>query len=68
MDYGAFVELENGLTGLLHISQISTKRIKHPGAVLKEGQEVRVKSYLHRKQQDQSVYEGADRGGRGERS
>ena len=42
-DYGAFVELENGLTGLLHISQISTKRIKHPGAVLKEGQEVQVK-------------------------
>ena len=41
--YGAFVALENGLTGLLHISQISTKRIKHPGAVLKEGQEVRVK-------------------------
>ena len=36
------VALENGLTGLLHISQISTQRIKHPGAVLKEGQEVRV--------------------------
>lgn len=43
MPYGAFVELENGLTGLLHISQISTQRIKHPGAVLKEGQEVKVK-------------------------
>ena len=42
-DYGAFVELENGLTGLLHISQISTKRIKHPGAVLKEGQNIKVK-------------------------
>ena len=41
--YGAFVALENGLTGLLHISQISTQMIKHPGAVLKEGQEVRVK-------------------------
>ena len=41
--YGAFVALENGLTGLLHISQISTQRIKHPGAVLKEGQQVRVK-------------------------
>ena len=41
--YGAFVALENGLTVLLHISQISTQRIKHPGAVLKEGQEVRVK-------------------------
>ena len=43
MPYGAFVELENGLTGLLHISQISTQRIKHPGAVFKEGQEVKVK-------------------------
>ena len=41
--YGAFVALENGLTGLLHISQISTQRIKHPGVVLKEGQEVKVK-------------------------
>ena len=41
--YGAFVTLENGLSGLLHISQISTQRIKHPGVVLKEGQEVRVK-------------------------
>ncbi len=42
-DYGAFVTLENGLTGLLHISQISSQRIKHPGVVLKEGQEVKVK-------------------------
>lgn len=42
-DYGAFVTLENGLTGLLHISQISNQRIKHPGAVLKEGQTVKVK-------------------------
>lgn len=41
--YGAFVVLENGLSGLLHISQISTQRIKHPGVVLKEGQEVKVK-------------------------
>lgn len=41
--YGAFVTLENGLSGLLNISQISTQRIKHPGVVLKEGQEVRVK-------------------------
>ena len=42
-DSGAFVALENGRTGLLHISQISTQRIKHPGAVLKEGQELTVK-------------------------
>lgn len=42
-DYGAFINLENGLSGLLHISQISSQRIKHPGVVLKEGQEVKVK-------------------------
>ena len=36
--YGAFVDLGDGISGLLHISQISTQRIKHPGAVLKEGQ------------------------------
>lgn len=41
--YGAFVTLENGLTGLVHISQISKNRIKHPGVVLKEGQQVTVK-------------------------
>ena len=42
-DYGAFVTLENGLTGLLHISQISSQRIKHPGVVLKEGRTIKVK-------------------------
>lgn len=42
-DYGAFINLNNGLSGLLHISQISSQRIKHPGAVLKEGQTVTVK-------------------------
>lgn len=41
--YGAFVNLENGLSGLVHISQISTQRIKHPSVVLKEGQTVKVK-------------------------
>ena len=42
-DYGAFIDLGDGLSGLVHISQISHKRIKHPGVVLKEGQEVDVK-------------------------
>lgn len=41
--YGAFVRLHNGASGLVHISQISQKRIKHPSSVLKEGQEVTVK-------------------------
>ena len=40
---GAFVDLGDGISGLLHISQISTRRLKHPGEVLKEGQEVTVK-------------------------
>ncbi len=42
-DYGAFIDLGDGLSGLLHVSQISTKRIKHPSDVLKEGQDVTVK-------------------------
>lgn len=41
--YGAFIDLGNGLSGLVHISQISTKRIKHPSAVLHEGDKVKVK-------------------------
>ena len=43
MPYGAFIELENGLSGLLHVSRISKQRIKHPSVVLKEGQKVTVK-------------------------
>lgn len=41
--YGAFVNLGNGLSGLVHISQISEKRIKHPSAVLAIGDTVKVK-------------------------
>ncbi len=41
--YGAFIKLSNGLSGLLHVSQISNQRIKHPSAVLEEGQKVKVK-------------------------
>ena len=43
MDYGAFIELENGCSGLLHVSQISFKRVEKPADVLKKGQEVEVK-------------------------
>jgi small subunit ribosomal protein S1 len=41
--YGAFVNLGNGMTGLVHISQICNQRIAHPSAVLKVGQKVKVK-------------------------
>ena len=41
--YGAFVNLGNGLSGLVHISQISMKRIKKPSEVLSVGDKVKVK-------------------------
>lgn len=43
MPYGAFVAMENGLTGLVHISKISMKRISKPSEVLSIGQKVKVK-------------------------
>ncbi|PYS10659.1 MAG: hypothetical protein DMG17_24225 [Acidobacteria bacterium] len=40
-DFGAFVELQPGVEGLIHVSEMSwTKRIKHPSEVLKEGERV----------------------------
>lgn len=41
--YGAFVDLGNGLSGLVHISQIGEKRIKKPSEVLTVGEKVKVK-------------------------
>jgi small subunit ribosomal protein S1 len=40
-DYGAFVELEPGIEGLIHVSEMSwTKKIKHPSKILEVGQEM----------------------------
>jgi small subunit ribosomal protein S1 len=40
-DFGAFVEVEEGIDGLVHISDLSwTRRIKHPSEVLKKGDDV----------------------------
>ena len=41
-DFGAFVDL-GGAQGLVHVSEISHRRVEHPSDVLSEGQEVRVK-------------------------
>ena len=41
--YGAFIRLADGMSGLVHVSQISTTRIKDPSAVLKVGDPVTVK-------------------------
>ncbi|SHM74740.1 4-hydroxy-3-methylbut-2-enyl diphosphate reductase [Caldanaerovirga acetigignens] len=42
-NFGAFVELEPGIEGLVHVSQISDKRVATPKEVLKEGQTVKAK-------------------------
>ncbi len=43
MSYGAFVQLENGLEGLVHVSEMSwTRRVNHPSEVVKVGDEVEV--------------------------
>jgi len=39
-DFGAFMEVEKGIEGLIHISDISWKKIKHPSGQLKVGEEV----------------------------
>jgi small subunit ribosomal protein S1 len=43
MEFGAFVELAPGVEGLIHISELSTRRVKTVGDVVKEGQEVEVR-------------------------
>ena len=41
-DFGAFIEIEDGIDGLVHVSNLSwTKRVKHPSEVLKKGDKVK---------------------------
>ena len=42
MDFGAFVDL-GGIDGLVHVSQVAWGRVKHPGDVLQEGQQIKVR-------------------------
>lgn len=41
--YGAFVDLGDGISGLVHVSQLSQKRVENPAEVVKEGEKVKVK-------------------------
>ncbi len=43
MDYGAFIKLDNGASGLLHVSQIAYKRVEKPSDVLTKGDRITVK-------------------------
>src|SRR5206468_12197873 len=41
-DFGAFIEVEEGIDGLVHISDLSwTRKVKHPSEMLKKGEQVR---------------------------
>ena len=41
-DFGAFIEIEEGIDGLVHVTDLSwTKRVKHPTEVLKKGRSCR---------------------------
>jgi small subunit ribosomal protein S1 len=43
VNFGAFVRIEEGLEGLIHISELSNSRVAHPGDVVQEGQELKLK-------------------------
>jgi small subunit ribosomal protein S1 len=43
LDFGAFVQLEEGVEALLHISEMSWERVSHPSEIVKEGDEITVK-------------------------
>ncbi|MCD8301177.1 MAG: S1 RNA-binding domain-containing protein [Clostridiales bacterium] len=42
-DYGAFIDLGDGVSGLVHVSQISREHVRHPSDLLEAGQDVKVK-------------------------
>jgi small subunit ribosomal protein S1 len=43
VNFGAFVRVRDGLEGLIHISELSHQRVAHPGDVVHEGQELKLK-------------------------
>jgi small subunit ribosomal protein S1 len=43
MDFGAFVELEPGIEGLIHISELAHQHVRRPGDIVKVGQDVQVR-------------------------
>jgi small subunit ribosomal protein S1 len=54
LDFGAFVELEKGVEGLVHVSEISEEHVEDPRTVLNPGQEVKVQ-VLHADQAERKI-------------
>lgn len=44
-DFGLFVEVEEGIEGLVHVSELSNKKVKTPAELYKEGEEIQAKSF-----------------------
>ena len=42
MDYGAFVRIDKGINGLIHISELSNRLVRNPANIVKVGQKVKV--------------------------
>ena len=42
-DFGLFVEVEEGIEGLVHVSELSNKKVKTPAELYKEGEEIQAK-------------------------
>jgi len=42
-DFGAFVEIEPGIEGLVHVSELRDERVENPHDVVKEGEEIEIK-------------------------
>ncbi len=53
-DYGAFIDL-GGIDGLLHITDMAWKRVKHPGELIKVGDEITVKVLSYDKEKTTSI-------------
>mgnify|MGYP000450069659 CR=1 FL=1 len=44
-DFGLFVEVEEGIEGLVHVSELSNKKVKTPAELYKEGEEIQPRSF-----------------------
>ena len=58
--FGAFVELEPGKTGMVHISEVSTDYVEDISQYLKKDQTVKVKVINIRRRKDQSLHQKGD--------
>ena len=62
-DFGLFVEVEEGIEGLVHVSELSNKKVKTPAELYKEGEEIQAK-IIHVSAEDRRLHQAAQGRGR----